>query len=325
MTEITHEQVKLGDVELHVASCGPADGQPVLLCHGFPELWYSWRHQLSALGAAGFRARAPDLRGYGQSSAPKGDIAEYGSDRITGDLCGLLDHYGVDTCAFVGHDWGALAVWEMGKLHPSRVAAIYNMSVPYSPPPSSPPIERLDAIFAGKFFYILYFQPVGPAEAELESDPASFLRRFFYSAAGEGRRGGPGPGPAPREGTRLQDTLVAAPAQLPEWLTEHDLEVYANAFATSGFFGPLSYYRNLDANWRRSKAIPPSVLSMPVGFLTGSLDPVKAMFRNAEAAMASDLADFRGTTEVQGAGHWVQQERPVEVNAALLEFLASLD
>jgi pimeloyl-ACP methyl ester carboxylesterase len=324
MAEIAHENVEVGEIELHVASCGPVGGRPVFLCHGFPELWYSWRHQLTALGEAGFRVLAPDLRGYGESSCPKGDVAEYGSDRITGDLCGLLDHYGYDQGVFVGHDWGALAVWEMGKLHPNRVAAIYNMSVPFAPPPSSPPIARLDAIFADKFFYILYFQPVGPAEAELESDPTTFLRRFFYSAGGEGRLEGPGIGPAPRDGTRLQDTLLEAPAQLPPWLTEHDVEVYADAFSTSGFFGPLSYYRNLDANWRRSRAIPSSALSMPTGFLTGSLDPVKGMFRSADEAMA-ELPDFRGTTEVPGAGHWVQQERPLEVNAALVGFLASLD
>jgi pimeloyl-ACP methyl ester carboxylesterase len=325
MHEITHEQVDVGEIELHVASCGPADGYPVLLCHGFPELWYSWRHQLAGLGAAGFRALAPDLRGYGDSGCPAGDVAHYGSDRITNDLCGLLDHYGYDQGVFVGHDWGALVVWEMGKLHPGRVAAIYNMSVPFSPPPASPPIERLEAIFADKFFYILYFQPVGPAEAELESDPRTFLRRFFYSAGGEGRREGPGMGLAPRAGTRLQDTLLEAPARLPAWLGEDDVDVYAAAFTKSGFFGPLSYYRNLDANWRRSRDVPSSVLCMPTGFLTGSLDPVKGMFRNAEEAMASELPEFRGTTEVEGAGHWVQQERPSEVNAALLGFLSSLD
>jgi len=324
MVEITHEQVNVGELELHVASCGPADGQPVLLCHGFPELWYSWRHQLGALGAAGYRALAPDLRGYGSSGSPKGDTAAYGSDAVTGDLCGLLDHYGYDQAICVGHDWGALAVWEMGKLHPDRVEAIYNMSVPYAPPPSSPPIERLDAIFAGKFFYILYFQPVGPAESELEADPRAFLRRFFYSAGGEGREE-PSRGLVAREGTRLQDTLLESPRQLPAWLSEDDLDVYSQAFTASGFFGPLSYYRNLDANWRRSRDIPSSRLSMPTGFLTGSLDPVKGMFRDADSAMSTELADFRGTTEVPGAGHWVQQERPDEVNAALLGFLSSLD
>ncbi len=324
MTEVTHEQVRANGIDLHVACCGPVDGPPVVLCHGFPELWYSWRHQLVALGDAGYRALAPDLRGYGRSSRPKGDVARYGSDEVTADLCGLLDHYGLDRAVFVGHDWGALAVWELGKLHPGRASAIYTLSVPFSRPPSDPPIERLEAIFADRFFYIVYFQPVGPAESELEADPREFLRAVFYSAGGEARLEGPAMAPAPRAGTRLRDTLHPVPEHLPGWLTEADLDVYAAAFEEGGFFGPLSYYRNMDANWRRTKDVPASVLSMPTGFLTGSLDPVKGMFRNADETMAEVLPDFRGTTEVDGAGHWVQQERPAEVNAALLGFLASL-
>ena len=323
-TAVSHEQIDAGELELHVACCGPDDGPPVVLCHGFPELWYSWRHQLAALGDAGYRAIAPDLRGYGESDHPSGDVAAYGSDRITADLCGLLDHFGYEQATFVGHDWGAIAVWEMGKLHPRRVSSIYNMSVPLSRPPTSPPIGRLDAIFAGKFFYILYFQPVGPAEAELEADPREFLGRFFYSAGGEGRSEGPAMALAAREGTGLLDTLRTAPVHLPAWLSEDDLDVYADAFAEGGFFGPLSYYRNLDANWERSKDIAPSTLAMPTGFLTGSLDPVIGMFRDAQATMEADLPDFRGTTSIEGAGHWVQQERPAEVNAAMLSFLTSL-
>lgn len=323
MIEVTHEQIRTNDMDLHVASCGPDDGPPVVLCHGFPELWYSWRHQLTALGAAGYRALAPDLRGYGQSSRPSGDVARYGSDEITADLCGLLDHYGYDEGVFVGHDWGALAVWELGKLHPGRASAIYNMSVPFSMPPSDPPIERLDAIFADRFFYILYFQQVGPPEAELENDPRAFLRAFFYSASGAARLEGPAMALAPRSGTRLRDTLRPGPEHLTGWLTEEDLDVYARAFEEGGFFGPLSYYRNMDANWLRTKDVPAATLAMPTGFLTGSLDPVKGMFRNADETMAEVLPDFRGTTEVEGAGHWVQQERPDEVNAALLEFLST--
>ena len=131
MAEVTHEQIPANGIELHVAVAGPADGTPVVFCHGFPELWYSWRHQLSALGDAGFRALAPDLRGYGGSSAPH-EVADYGSDKLTGDLCGLLDHYGYETAAFSGHDWGAMVVWEMGRLHADRTSSIYNMSVPYT-------------------------------------------------------------------------------------------------------------------------------------------------------------------------------------------------
>ncbi|HEV3132342.1 MAG TPA: alpha/beta hydrolase, partial [Acidimicrobiales bacterium] len=138
MSEILHQQIRANGIDLHVASSGPEDGPPLVLCHGFPELWYSWRHQLPVLGEAGYRALAPDLRGYGRSSHPSGDVAAYGSDRLTEDLCGLLDHFGYDQAAFVGHDWGAMLVWEMGKLHPDRVASIYNLSVPFSQSPARP-------------------------------------------------------------------------------------------------------------------------------------------------------------------------------------------
>jgi len=323
MPEITHEQIRANGIDLHVAASGPADGRPVVLCHGFPELWYSWRHQLGALGDAGYRALAPDLRGYGKSSHPQGDVAEYGSDRLTADLCGLLDHFGHSQAAFVGHDWGAMVVWEMGKLHPDRMSSIYNMSVPFTQSPARP-TEIFEAIFTDKFFYILYFQPVGPAEKELEADPHTFLRNILYSAGGEGMAESQALVDAPREGTGFLDILGEAPSELPAWLTEDDVDVYADAFATGGFFGPLSFYRNMDANWERGKDIPPSTLAMPVGFLTGSLDPVIAMMPDAAGEMDSILPDFRGMTTVDGAGHWVQQERPQESNAALLDFLASV-
>jgi pimeloyl-ACP methyl ester carboxylesterase len=323
MSEITHEQISANGITLHVAASGPADGTPVVLCHGFPELWYSWRYQLEALGDAGYRALAPDLRGYGGSSHPKGDIADYGSDRLTGDLCGLLDHYGYQQAAFSGHDWGAMVVWEMGKLHPDRVSSIYNMSVPFTESPVRP-TEVFEAIFADKFFYMLYFQPVGPAETELESDPHTFLRTILYSAGGEGMATGPALADAPREGTGFLDILPPPPEHLPAWLTEEAINVYAKAFAENGFFGPLSFYRNIDANWERGKGIPASTLSMPTGFLTGSLDPVNFMMPGAAEAMDAMLPDFRGMTTIEGVGHWVQQEAPDKTNAALLGFLSSV-
>jgi pimeloyl-ACP methyl ester carboxylesterase len=323
MSEILHQQIRANGIDLHVASSGPEDGPPLVLCHGFPELWYSWRHQLPVLGEAGYRALAPDLRGYGRSSHPSGDVAAYGSDRLTEDLCGLLDHFGYDQAAFVGHDWGAMLVWEMGKLHPDRVASIYNLSVPFSQSPARP-TEIFEAIFADKFFYILYFQEVGPAEAELEADPRTFLRTMLYAAGGEGMATGEALVDAPRQGTGFLDILHPAPEQLPAWLTEEDVDVYARAFAETGFFGPLSFYRNIDANWERGKDIPASTLAMPVGFLTGSLDPVALMMPGAAEEMAAALPDFRGVTTVDGAGHWVQQEQPEVTTAALLAFLSSV-
>jgi pimeloyl-ACP methyl ester carboxylesterase len=322
MPEIEHHQVPANGIELHVASCGPTDGPPVVLCHGFPELAYSWRHQLRALGEAGYRALAPDLRGYGGSSRPQ-DVSAYGSDQLTGDLCGLLDHFDYRQAAFTGHDWGAMVVWEMGRLHPDRVSSIYNLSVPLTQSPARP-LEIFELLFAGKFFYILYFQEVGPPEAELEADPRTFLRNMLYAASGEALRDSPAFVDRPREGTGLLDILTPAPDTLPSWISEEDVDVYAEAFARTGFFGPLSFYRNMDANWERSKDIPVSMLAMPTGFLTGSLDPVNQMLPGAAAEMQEELPDFRGVTTVEGAGHWVQQERPAETNAALLGFLASL-
>jgi pimeloyl-ACP methyl ester carboxylesterase len=323
MSEITHEQVPTNGIELHVATSGPRDGQPVVLCHGFPELWYSWRHQLSALGDAGYRAFAPDLRGYGGSSHPT-EVADYGSDQLTADLCGLLDHYGYEKATFVGHDWGAMLVWEMGRLHPDRVGALFNMSVPYSAAPA-PPTEIFKVIFEGKFFYMLYFQPVGPAEAEFEADPRHFLRTMLYAAGGEGMANANAlVVDAPAEGTRFMDILGEAPDTLPDWVTEADVDVYADAFKQSGFFGPVSFYRNMDANWARSNGIPASVYAFPTGFITGSLDPVNFMMPGAAEEMAKLMPDFRGATIVDGAGHWVQQEKPAETNAALLAFLADV-
>src|SRR6202034_4285242 len=221
MAEVTHEQVPTNGIELHVAVAGPDDGPPVVLCHGFPELWYSWRHQLGALADAGFRAYAPDLRGYGDSSHPT-EVADYGSDKLTGDLCGLLDHYGYEKASFVGHDWGAMVVWELGRLHPERVSSLFNMSVPYSNAPA-PPTEIFKVIFEGKFFYMLYFQPVGPAEAEFEADPRHFLRTMLYAAGGEGMAKANGLAvDAPAEGTKFLDILGEAPDQLPAWITEAD-------------------------------------------------------------------------------------------------------
>jgi pimeloyl-ACP methyl ester carboxylesterase len=248
-------------------------------------------------------------------------VADYGSDKLTGDLCGLLDHYGYDKAAFSGHDWGAMVVWEMGRLHPERVSSIYAMSVPYSSAPG-PPTEIFRHIFGDKFFYMLYFQDVGPAEAEFDENPRLYVRTMLYSAGGEGMAKGRAlVGDAPAAGTRFLDILQPAPDALPAWLTEHDVDVYTEGLKRSGLFGPLSFYRNLDANWGRSKDLPASLYTMPTGFLTGSLDPVVIMQPHGVDVMKEQLPDFRGATVVDGAGHWVQQERPAETNAALLSFL----
>jgi pimeloyl-ACP methyl ester carboxylesterase len=250
-------------------------------------------------------------------------VGAYGSDQLTGDLCGLLDHYGYEQATFSGHDWGAMVVWELGRLRPERVRSLYNLSVPYSQA-SGPPTEIFRHLFGDRFFYMLYFQDVGPPEAEFAADPRRYVRTMLYSAGGEGMAKGPAlVGDVPAEGTKFLDIMQTPPDVLPDWLTEHDVDVYAEGLSRNGLFGPVSFYRNLDANWQRSKDLPASLYTMPTGFLTGSLDPVVIMQPGGIETMTAELPDFRGATVVEGAGHWVQQERPAETNAAMLEFLAA--
>lgn len=323
MTDVTHRQVRTNGIELRVAEAGPVDGRPVVLCHGFPELSYSWRHQLPALAAAGYRVVAPDLRGYGGSDRP-GQVIDYGIGPLTADLLGLLDEAGHDQAVFVGHDWGALIVWDLARLHPDRVAAACAMSVPLFVPPV-PPTQLFEALFPGQFFYILYFQQVGPAEAELARDPRRTMRTILWSASGDAAGDRPAaPVSLPRQGTGFLDMAGDPPERLPTWLSEEDVDHYAAQFATTGFFGPVSYYRNLDANWHLTKDIPLDTLAMPVAFIGGALDPVIAMNPAGITVMEQSLPEFRGATLIDGAGHWNQQERPGETNAALMGFLSGL-
>jgi len=322
--EITHRRVATNGIELHVAEAGPRDGRPVVLLHGFPELWYSWRHQVPALADAGYRVLCPDLRGYGDSDRPD-RVEDYGIRQLTGDVLGLMDEAGHEQAVVVGHDWGALILWDMVRLHPERVAAACALSVPFFAPPV-PPTQVFEMMFADQFFYILYFQEVGPVEKELEADPRRTMNRVLWAVSGDAIGDTPSPPePRPRESTGFLTGMPDPPSPLPAWLTDADIDVYAAAFEESGFFGPVSFYRNLDANWELTHSIPVETVSMPVGFIAGRRDPVIALTTEASiGAMAEMLPDFRGATLIDGAGHWNQQEKPAETNAALLAFLAEV-
>lgn len=329
MHEICTHDVDLGDVTLRVHEAGDPADPTVILSHGFPELAHSWRHQLPALAAAGYHVIAPDQRGYGHSSAPR-DVDAYGVRHLTGDLIALLDRTGKEQAVFVGHDWGSLIVWETARLHPERVRSVVGVSVPYVQWPG-PPTDLMRMVYTDRFFYILYFQQVGPPEAELEADPHRSMASFMYSASGAAMAGREMPTELPpMEGTGFLDVMGAAyparPYTGPEgaWLDEADLQVYADEFAHSGFFGPVSYYRNLDANYSVVKDLGPERLSMPSYFITGELDGVNLMDPSGIERMQTLLPDFRGYTIVPGAGHWVQQEAPAAFNDALIGYLGSL-
>jgi pimeloyl-ACP methyl ester carboxylesterase len=322
MTASRRRTAHVNGLDLDVTESGDAAAPPVILAHGFPESAYSWRHQLEPLAAAGYHAIAPDQRGYGRSSCPT-EVEAYRVDHLAADLIGLLDETGHDQGVFVGHDWGALVVWELAKLHPERVRAVVGVSVPFVQWPGVP-TEVMRAVYGDRFFYILYFQSVGPAEAELGKDPRRTMARVLYSASGDGFTGLPSELP-PAAGTGFLDVMEDPPEPLPAWLSWDDIDQYAATFRASGFFGPLSYYRNLDADYALVKDIPPSVIAMPSFFIGGDRDVVVASNPAALDAMAEVLPDFRGSVLLPGVGHWTQQEAPEDFNQALLGFLATLE
>ena len=322
-TAITHRTVEANGIHLHIAEQG--EGPVVVLCHGFPESWYSWRHQLAALSAAGFRAVAPDMRGYGQSDRPQA-VDQYTLLHLVGDMVGLLDALGVEKAAIAGHDWGAPVAWHAALLRPDRFRAVIGLSVPYrhrsSIIPTSVMPRRDDAIF-----YQLYFQTPGVAEAELERDVRTTLAKLLYSASGE----------VPHHGGRASDvgmvsrdggflTRMLSPSVLPAWLTDADLDFYAGEFTRAGFRGGLNWYRNIDRNWELMAPFAGAKVNVPALYMAGDRDLVVA-FRNMDKAIAN-LAQYvpqlRGSIILPGCGHWTQQERAAEVNTAMIDFLRRL-
>jgi pimeloyl-ACP methyl ester carboxylesterase len=318
--------IEAQDLRMHLREQG--QGPVVLLCHGFPETSYAWRQQLPALAAAGFRAIAPDLRGYGGTDSPAG-IDQYNLLQLVGDLVGLLDALGEQQAVVVGNDWGATVAWHAALLRPDRFRAVVALSVPMM---SQPPVAPT-SIFPQTeeaLLYPLYFQPPGLAEAEFESQVRQTLRKILFAASGEAGPRQPGDGtPNPFGMVSRQQGLLAPlpdPATLPGWLTEADLDTYTAAFSASGFAGGLNYYRNLDRNRELLAPFQGLPVAVPALFLIGQRDVGLSIpgMREIIAAMPGLVSQLRPVIEVPEAGHWLQQERPEEVNAALVAFLQSL-
>ncbi len=316
MGEPAHRFVETNGIRMHVAEQGT--GPVVLLCHGFPESWYSWRHQLPALASAGYRAVAPDMRGYGETDRP-GDIEKYTQLHHVGDMVGLLDALGAEHAVVVGHDWGAPVAWNLALMRPDRFRAVIALSVPYAPRGSAQPTRALKHMAGETFMYMLYFQTPGVAEAELEQDVRATMRRVLYGISGEAP-----PLPVLPKRSRFLDAL-AEPERLPPWLTEHDLDFYAAEFTRAGFRGGLNWYRNLDRTWELMAAYQGAKVTVPALFVAGDRDLVIVRRRADLDQMHRVVPNLRKLVLLPGCGHWTQQERPVEVNTEIIAFLRSLE
>jgi pimeloyl-ACP methyl ester carboxylesterase len=300
-------------------------GPMVLLLHGFPESSHAWRHQVRALADAGYRAVAPDVRGYGQTDAPP-DVTDYKLRHLVADAVGIVEALGAETgdttATIVGHDWGATIAWECARLRPDVFPAVAALSVPYTPRPPAPPTAILAKRFFGSFFYMLYFQAEGVAEKELEADVRRTLRLIYYAACGDT----PSPGlgfafKAPE--ARLLDGMIDPPA-LPAWWREADLDVLAAAFERSGFRGALHRYRAMDLDWADGEALADKRVTVPALFIAGDRDMTVMLAAHALPRMNDFVPQLRRTLMIPGGGHWIGEERPNEVNAALLGFLRGL-
>lgn len=325
MTDFETRDVNVNGITLRVAAQG--EGPLVLLCHGFPETSYAWRHQMPALAKAGFRAIAPDLRGYGASESPL-DAAAFTTLDVIGDLVALIDREGAKDAVIVGGDWGANIAWQAAQLRPDRFRAVAALGVPImGRPPIAP--SRLFPKTESAMFYTHYFNQPGVAEREFERDIGATLRAIYFAASGDaGPRDDPStPNPfgMVANGRGLLDSLPL-PATMPAWLTPSDLDVFIQGYQTSGFRGGLNYYRNLDRNWALQAALDGKKVDVPALYLVGERDTGLAIpgMDQIIDAMPGLVPRLRTTAIIPGAGHWLQQEAAQEVNDALIDFLRGL-
>lgn len=317
MPTVMHQSLTVNGLTYHLVEVETASPSAdlVLLLHGFPESWYSWRHQIPALSAAGLRVVALDMPGYGHSEVP-GELSRTNQVSLSDDVAEIATQLGHSRFSVVGHDWGAPTAWYCALRFPERVTRVAALSVPYGGQPPRPPTEGFNRLFADCFFYMLYFQDQGVAEAELEADLPRFLRSFLFSCCGE-NPGGFDTRAHPKT-AQLFD-VMRDPGRLPSWLSEEEFAFYLAEFERSGLRGPLSYYRNLDTTWHASRAFTETLVNQPALFIAGDCDPVPR-FGGEFDRMATWVPGVQCHT-LSGCGHWTQQEQPERVNSLLIDFL----
>jgi pimeloyl-ACP methyl ester carboxylesterase len=311
--------VETNGIKLRVAEAGDVKAPLVVLVHGWPESWYSWRHQMPVIAAAGYHVIAPDMRGYGGSDKPAA-VEDYDILHTSADVVGLLDAMGAKKAVLIGHDWGAIVTWNTVLLHPDRFSAMIAMSVPNGGRAAGPPLPAMKAANGENFYYILYHQEPGVAEKEYDADPRGILSRLYTS------KDTPLDPPTVTDPKRVAGGWIprlGKPKQLPAWLTQADLDYFVSQFQQAGFRGGVNYYRNFDRNWEITPQLTGAKIKVPVAFIAGEDDIV---IRGAkEPALRTQMTrvadDLRSVKLVPGAGHWVQQEKPEAVNNFVLDFL----
>ena len=319
---INHTFLDTNGIRMHVAQSG--SGDLVILLHGWPELWYSWRHQMAALSAAGYHVVAPDQRGFGQSESPE-PIEAFNILELTADIIGLVNALGEQRAVIVGHDWGAQVAAHCGLLRPDLFHAVALIAVPFlqRSKRGHPPTQFMKRIARDNQFYQLYFQEPGRAEQEFEQDVYLTLRKLLFSGSGDialDQR----PNYFFGKDQGLLDICVS-PNELPQWLQEEDLRYFAAEFERSGFRGGLNWYRNIDKNWELTHFLIGATITQPALFIAGERDQTIVLYSNAYETLENNLPRLYKKILIPSAGHWVQQEKPVEVNKVLLDFLATLN
>jgi len=284
----THRYIDTNGIRMHHVEQG--QGLPVVMCHGFPELWYSWRFQIPALAEAGFRAIAPDLRGYGETDKPEA-VEEYDMHHLTGDLVGLLDAIGEASAVFVGHDWGGGVVWDMSLMHPERVAAVIALNTPVNSRGPTPPLEAYSRVPGGRFNYILNFQERDKPERQIEADIEGWLRSMMRIAVQQ------------------------------DFLTDEDIRVFADAFRKGGLSGPINYYRNIQRNWETTRHLAGRQVTCPALMICAAGDPV--LLPSMTNGMERWVPKLQKHI-IEDCGHWTQQEQPEQVNRLMIDFLRGL-
>ncbi len=312
--------VRNGGTSIRVAVQGEG---PVILCvHGWPELWYSWRHQIEHFAKTGYRVAAMDVRGYGGSSKPAG-VPNYAMRELASDVAAVARTLSHDPVVLFGHDWGAPIVWNTALIHRDVVRGVAGLSVPYMPMGETLGLDMFDQLYAGRFFYQLYFQAPGVVEAEVEADFETALRKIYFTLSGEA------PLDAwladkPRDAALLEG--MTNPDPFPAWLTNDDLAVYVEAFEEGGFTGPINRYRAQRIDFEELRDLRGATVEQPACFIGGERDAVRHFVPGGDLYVepGRTCADLRVSKLIEGAGHWVQQEAPAETNAALTEFLDTL-